>query len=98
MSASTPVKYGVKFHSYLIRVFKPEEVLIIVDLQKKSDLEKEVNNLTKEIDILIAKAQARKADDDAIRAKIEEFTRRIVFSSNDVANVGIKQCTDQGIQ
>lgn len=54
-------------------------MLIIVDMQRKSDLEKEVNNLTEEIDILIAKAQALSADDDAIRAKIEEFTKRIVL-------------------
>lgn len=54
-------------------------MLIIVDMQRKSDLEKEVNNLTKEIDILIAKAQALSADDDAVRAKIEEFTKRIVL-------------------
>jgi prefoldin subunit 5 len=54
-------------------------VLIIVDMQRKSDLEKEVNNLTKEIDILVAKAQALSADDDEIRAKIEEFTKRIVL-------------------
>jgi len=49
-----------------------------VDLQKKAGLETEVEKLTEEIDDIIAKAQARKADDDAIRAKIEEHTKRLV--------------------
>jgi hypothetical protein len=53
--------------------------LIIVDLQKKAELEKEVERLTKDIDSFIAKAQARRADDDAIRTKIEELTKRMVL-------------------
>ena len=49
-----------------------------VDLQKKAELEHELEKLTKDIDDIIAKAQARKADDDIIRAKIEELTQRLV--------------------
>ena len=54
-------------------------------MQKKAELEKEVDNLTKEIDSLIAKVQARKADDTKIREQIEERTRQIVLLPNDMA-------------
>jgi|SRR5947207_7514446 len=55
-----------------------KKYLMTVDLQKKAELEHELEKLTKDIDDIIAKAQARKADDDIIRAKIEELTQRLV--------------------